>query len=140
MERHLTLTSFCWGGYGSTNLCAEATVEGGNEPLIDAQFCGHPSRLKAPDDILKAISTYKVPYSAAIAESDFQIDEKLGREIEAVVRQKVGPPDENDYEFRYYKGAFHGFCVRGRPHVKAEMEAYYAGAKQAIDWFNKYLK
>lgn len=58
----LGVAGFCWGGYGSTNLCTEMAVEGGSEPLIDAQFNGHPGQLKAPDMVLDAIAA-KVPYS-----------------------------------------------------------------------------
>lgn len=135
----LGVCGFCWGGYGSTNLCAETAVEGGTERLIDAQFTGHPSRLKLPDMIVNAVSKFKVPYSAAIAEHDFQMDEKLALEAEAALTEKVGPAESNDWEIKTYKGAAHGFSVRARPHVKLEIDAYHASAKQAIDWFNKYL-
>lgn len=135
----LGVCGFCWGGYGSTNLCAEPAVEGGNEPLIGAQFTGHPSRLKVPDMIVNAVSKFRVPYSAAIAQNDFQVDEKLGLEIEAALTEKVGPAGENDWQINIYKGASHGFSVRARPHVELEIEAYHVSAKQAVDWFNKYL-
>ncbi len=108
--------------------------------MIDAQFTGHPSRLNVPDDILNAVSKYKVPYSAAIAEIDFQVDEKLGLEVEAGLRDKVGAAEDHDWQIKFYKGASHGFCVRARPHVQKEVEAFHAAARQAIDWFNKYLK
>lgn len=56
----LGVAGFCWGGYGSTNSCTEKATEGGSEPLIDAQFNGHPSQLKTPDMIVDAIAA-KVP-------------------------------------------------------------------------------
>ncbi len=96
----LGVCGFCWGGYGSTNLCAEPAVEGGNEPLITAQFTGHPSRLKLPDMILNAVSKFNVPYSAAIAEHDFQMDEKLALETEAALTEKIGPAPENNWEIK----------------------------------------
>ena len=136
----LGVCGFCWGGYGSTNLCAEPAVEGGSERLIDAQFTGHPSRLTLPDMIVNAVSKFKVPYSAAIAEHDFQMDEKLALETEAVLREKVGPAEANNWEIKIYKGASHGFSVRAKPSVQAEIDAYHASAKQAVDWYNKYLK
>lgn len=58
----LGVAGFCWGGYGSTNLCTEMAVEGESEPLIDAQFNGHPSQLKTPDMVVDAIAA-KVPVS-----------------------------------------------------------------------------
>jgi len=134
----LGIAGFCWGGYGSTTLCTETAVEGGTERLIDAQFNGHPSFLKAPDMVVDAIAKYKVPYSSAVAAADVMFNEKVALETEAAVRAKVGPPEENDYEFRIYKGCKHGFCVRATPDT-ANMDGYHAAAKQAVDWFNKYL-
>lgn len=32
----LGVAGFCWGGYGSTFLCAQPAAEGGPEPVIDA--------------------------------------------------------------------------------------------------------
>ena len=136
----LGVCGFCWGGYGSTNLCAEPAVEGGNEPLIGAEFTGHPSRLTLPDMIINAVSKYKVPYAAAIAETDFQMDKKLAEETEAVLREKVGPPEANNYEIKIYPGVTHGFAVRARPHVQTDSDAYHGAAKQAVDWFNKWLE
>ena len=62
------------------------------------------------------------------------------QKAEAALREKVGSADENNYEFRIYEDANHGFCVRARPGNSKEMEAYEQAAKQAVDWFNKYLK
>lgn len=135
----LGVAGFCWGGYGSTMLCLEKAVEGGSENLIDAQFNAHPSKLKLPDNIVDAIAKGKVPYSCAVAETDMMLDEKKGREVEAAVRERVGPPEGNNYEFVHYKGAVHGFAVRARPSVKEDMELYEKATKQAVDWYNKYL-
>ena len=135
----LGVCGFCWGGYGSTNLCCETSVEGGEERLIDAQFCGHPSALKTPDMIVEAIKKYKVPYSCAVAELDFMYNEKVALETEAVLRKEVGVAEENDYEQVVYKGANHGFCVRAKPGDEKDNDGYHKAAKQAVDWFNKYL-
>lgn len=135
----LGVCGFCWGGYGSTLLCAEPAVQGGSEPLIDAQFTGHPSFLTVPDMFLSAMSKFNVPYSAAFAEHDNQINEKMALEAEAVLREKVGSPEDKNWEFKYYKGANHGFAVRAHPAMKADNDGFHAAAKQAIDWYNKYL-
>lgn len=63
----LGVAGFCWGGYGSTNLCTETAGEGGGERLIDAQFNGHPSQLKIPDMVVDAIAA-KVPYVSILSE------------------------------------------------------------------------
>ena len=134
----LGVAGFCWGGYGSTNLCAEKATEGGSEPLIDAQFNGHPSQLKTPDMVVDAIVA-KVPYSCAVGQLDIGFSEKVAQEVEAAVRAKIGPAEENHYEFVIYKECTHGFCVRATPGTP-NMDGYNAAIKQAIDWFNKYLK
>ena len=133
----LGVAGFCWGGYGSTNLCSEPAIEGGSERLIDAQFCGHPSQLKSPQQVLDAVSKFKVPYSCAVAENDFMFNAEEARKAEAALREKVGPAEENNYEFTVYKGASHGFCVRAK---QEQMEDYEKAGNQAVDWFNKYLK
>ena len=135
----LGVCGFCWGGYGSTNLCLETSKQGGGERLIDAQFCGHPSALKTPGMIVDAIKKYKVPYSCAVAELDFMYNEKVAAETEAVLRREVGSAEENDWEQVVYKGANHGFCVRAKPGDEMDNDGYHRAAKQAVDWFNKYL-
>ena len=134
----LGVAGFCWGGHGSTSLCTEKATKGGSEPLIDAQFNGHPSQLKTPDMVLDAIAA-KVPYSCAVAQLDTNFSEKVSDEVEAAVRAKIGPPEENHYEFVIHKDCLHGFCVRAKPDTP-NMDGYHAAAKQAIDWFNRYLK
>lgn len=135
----LGVCGFCWGGYGSTNLCKVPLEDEGSTALIDAQFTGHPSFMTMPDMFVDNIKAFKVPFSAAIAETDNQVNEKLALEAEAALREKVGPAEENRYEIKIYKGAAHGFCVRNRPTVKEEADASEAACKQAVDWFNKYL-
>jgi dienelactone hydrolase len=103
----LGVCGFCWGGYQSTALSAEPAVEGGSERLIDAQFCAHPSALKAPAMIVDAVTKFKVPYSLAHASLDFNITNKVVEETEAILRQKVGLGDgENgcNYEMKIYEG------------------------------------
>ena len=100
------VAGFCWGGFGSTKLCTE-TIDGGSEKLIDAQFCAHPSGLKAPDMVVDAVSS-KVPYSMAIGEKDIMMGKGQALETEAALKQKVGEPDVNDYEIKIYPGCGHG--------------------------------
>jgi dienelactone hydrolase len=96
------VAGFCWGGFGSTKLCTETAVEGGSEKLIDAQYCGHPSGLTVPDMILDAVSKLKVPYSMAIGSEDFALGKAQVLQTEAALKQKVGEPEENNYEIRSY--------------------------------------
>jgi len=135
----LGVAGFCWGGYGSTNLCMDAVSEGSDVPLINAQFNAHPSFLKTPDMIVGAITKYKVPYSSAVAEKDFMLGAKSAEETEAAIRQKVGSSDEYKYEFRIHKGCNHGFGVRADLDNPAAEKGYQEAARQAVDWFNKYL-
>lgn len=138
----LGVCGFCWGGYQSTMLCAAAAVEGGSERLIDAQFCAHPSALKAPDMIVDAVTKFKVPYSLAHASLDFNLTNKVVEETEAILRQKVGNGDgENGcyYDFRIYNDCHHGFGVRAKPGDKVEIQGAEDSKVQAIEWFKKFL-
>ena len=137
----LGVAGFCWGGYGSTNLCKESAIEGNSEQrLIDVQFCGHPSFLKTPEMIVDAVSTYKVPYACAVAQEDNRFNEERALETLAALREKIGPPEKHNYHFEIYKGCSHGFCVRANPSHEADADGFHAASKQGIDWFNKYLK
>ena len=136
----LGVAGFCWGGYPSTKLCGEADVEGGTKPVLDASFTAHPSSLNAPDDVVEALGKFKVPYFCAVAEFDFLLDKSVAEQCEAALRQKLGEGGAN-YEFFVHKGAHHGFSVRASPDEgSVGKEGYELAAKQATDWFNKYLK
>lgn len=153
------VAGFCWGGFGSTKLCTETAVEGGSERLIDAQFCGHPSGLKAPQMVLDAVSKLKTPYSMAIGDKDFVMGKGQVLETMAALKQKVGEPEANHYEVKIYpvrdsnpsnnavpygmtnvtQGCGHGFAVRAFPDNKAEVEASEQACQQAVEWYKKYL-
>ncbi|KAF2497860.1 hypothetical protein BU16DRAFT_548867 [Lophium mytilinum] len=138
----LGVCGFCWGGYGSTNLCVEPAVEGGSEQLIDAQFCAHPSALKGPEQVVAAITTYKVPYSLAHAENDFNWSTAKMDTAEAELKQKYNATGNGEngynYEFITYKGCAHGFAARARPGT-ADVQGADDAKEQAIKWFSKWL-
>ena len=138
----LGICGFCWGGYPSTALSAEPAVEGGSERLIDAQFCAHPSSVKAPDMIIDAITKFKVPYALAHASLDFNLTNAKVEETEAILRPKVGRGDgENGvfYDFKIYEGCHHGFAARAKPGDEIEQKAAEDAKVQAIEWFKKFL-
>ena len=138
----LGICGFCWGGYISTNLCSEPAVEGGSERLIDAQFCAHPSAVKAPDQIVNAVTKFKVPYSLAHGSLDFNLTNKKVEEVEAILREKVGRGEgENGvhYEFKIYQDCRHGFAARAKPGDKVELQGAEDAKIQAVEWFKKWL-
>lgn len=55
-------------------------MEGGAERLINAQFCAHPSALKAPDMIVDAVTKFKVSYAMAVGTEDFVLTETQAEE------------------------------------------------------------
>lgn len=139
-DGRLGAAGFCWGGYQVTKLACEPAVEGGGAPLVDAVFTAHPSALSAPADVVAAIETFGVPYSCAVAELDFQFDKKLAAQTEEAVEREMGP-GFGTYEFVVWEGCHHGFSVRASHDEGAEGDKGYNGAaKQAVDWFNRYLK
>lgn len=138
----LGVAGFCWGAWPSTKLCAEPAVEGGAERLIDAQFNGHPSFIAdTPELVVDAITKFKVPYACAVAEIDFQFNAEVAAKTEAKVREATAGANEGEYvyEFRVYKGCQHGFCVRAMEEDEANVQGGRDAAKQAVEWFNKYL-
>ncbi|KIW25403.1 uncharacterized protein PV07_08580 [Cladophialophora immunda] len=138
----LGVAGFCWGAWPATKLCTEPAVEGGQARLIDAQFNGHPSYIiKEPHMVVDAVKAFQTPYASAVAEKDFQFNADVAAKTEAQLREALGGSKGDGeggyvYEFRVYKGATHGFCVKAR---EEDMQHYHDAAKQAADWFNKYL-
>jgi dienelactone hydrolase len=138
----LGVVGFCWGGYGSTNLCKEPAVVGGSERLIDVQFCGHPYGLKTPDMIVDAVRTHNVPFSMAIGDKDRYFKRERVEETEAAMRQKAGSGDGvhgYNYEIKVYEGCTHGFVVRANPSSEVETAAAEQARAQAVAWLKKYL-
>ncbi|ORY06216.1 Alpha/Beta hydrolase protein [Clohesyomyces aquaticus] len=138
----LGVAGFCWGGYQSVNLCAQPTVEGGSERLIDAEFCAHPSGLKLPTNIVDAITKFKTPFAMAHGNKDFAVPTKQVEEAEAILRQQVGRGEgENGvhYQIKHYDGMPHGFAVRARPEHEDEGKGADEAKEQAIEWFKKWL-
>jgi dienelactone hydrolase len=138
----LGVAGFCWGGYQSINMSSEATVPGGSERLIDAQFCAHPSRLKLPDDVLNAVTRFKTPVSIAQACKDMALPNKVMLETEALLKEKTGSGNGEEgchWEIRYYEDAPHGFAVRAREGFEKEGVAADEAKGQAIEWFKRWL-
>ena len=126
---------FCWGGkhiFLLANTDEHSTQDG--KPLIDAGFAGHPSRLKIPGDI-EAVS---VPISVAVGDKDNQISAQQAEQIKTTFEAKL-PAAKG--EIRVYKGAGHGFCVRGElKENKEEARQANEAEDQCIAWFNAKLK
>lgn len=132
----LGVAGFCWGGYHSTKLCSE-TCDG--QPLIDAQFCAHPSGLNLPQMIVDAVST-TIPYSMAIGDRDVVVPKPQVTNLEAALRTAVGEASlVNRYEIVSYNGCTHGFAVRAHADDKHEIRCSEMAQQQAADWFRKYL-
>jgi dienelactone hydrolase len=138
----LGVAGFCWGGYHSINLCSQATVEGGSEPLIDAEFCAHPSKLDLPKDVVEAVTKFKVPIAIAHARDDYALPWKQMEATQTALKEKAGTGDGTDgyhYQIEIYKDVPHGFAVRARPDNEVDGKAADNAKEQAIQWFKKWL-
>lgn len=82
---------------------------------------------------------FKTPYSMAIGDKDMVMNEKTVLSTQAEAREKVGAEEDNNYEIKIYKGCMHGFAVRAGPGNKVESEGAEEAAKQAVEWYKKYL-
>lgn len=136
----LGVAGTCWGGYHSTNLCAQTnTTDPESGRLVDAQFTAHPSAL-APSMIVDAVATYAVPYSLAYPNNDmalprYALDETVG----ALQELKANDHRVIEYEVRIYEDQLHGFAVRGDLEDEKVQAAVTAATQQAIDWFKRFL-
>ena len=132
----LGVAGICVGGMHSTALCSQSSIEGGEEKLVDAQFCAHPAGLKLPGDVIEAVK--RVPYSFAIGDRDFLKVERV-LELQASLRREVGTEEKGGYEVKIYEGVGHGFAVRASREKEEEDEAAGEAARQAVEWFKRFL-
>ncbi|KAJ9652748.1 hypothetical protein H2198_008020 [Neophaeococcomyces mojaviensis] len=142
LDAKLGVVGFCWGGWGSTNLCKEPRAQGRPESLIDVQFCGHPYDLKTPEMIIDAVRTYNVPFSMAIGDEDEFLKVEAVRQTEAALRQQLGSGDGErgyNYEIQIYEGCTHGFVVRASRGNEVETSRAEDARAQAIRWLKMYL-
>ena len=138
----LGVAGFCWGGFQATNLCHYPSVEGGEESLVDAHFCAHPSQLKMPDHVVDAVLSFKVPVSVAHAERDTWLSNRQVDEAEAILREKTGSGEgENGFywQIKRYKDCGHGFAVRAKLGDEIEGKGAEDARKQAVEWYKRWL-
>jgi dienelactone hydrolase len=134
----LGVAGFCWGGLQTTKLSQEPAIEGGKNALVDAHFTAHPAGLK-PDDFVKGIRKFYVPFSMAIGDRDIVLSKDAVANVEATLRQEFEDDQQHHYEVRIYEGCGHGFAVRADPTKTVENEAAGKAADQAIEWFKRFL-
>ncbi|KAM5349207.1 hypothetical protein ACJ41O_009030 [Fusarium nematophilum] len=134
----LGAASFCWGALQTTKLSAEPSIEGGDKPLLDAHFTAHPSGLKIPGDFVDAINKFHVPISVAVGEKDTILPKSSAEELEISLKQEFGQ-DQSLCELAIYDECGHGFAVRADPRKTVEDEAAEKAARQAVEWFKRFL-
>ncbi|TVY62280.1 Protein AIM2, partial [Lachnellula suecica] len=82
----LGVAGFCWGGMMSTKLSMQASVEGGDDRLVDAHFAAHPAGLQ-PEDFVEGVRKFDVPFSMAVGDKDFVMTKAIVNEIETKLRK-----------------------------------------------------
>jgi dienelactone hydrolase len=125
---------FCWGGKHTIHLAHGATASGedggGDKPLVDAAFTGHPSLLKLPADL----EPVRKPLSIAVGDKDIWLTEKGI----AMVR-RVFASLTSSRELVVYPNAGHGFTVRqDKANPEQDRQATEAQA-QALNWFAEHF-
>lgn len=141
MGGKLGLAGFCWGGMHAVRLCKEATVEVGQENLIDACFVAHPAGLKV-DEFVEGVGRFSTPFSMAVGDSDFVLKKEAVGEISKKMKENFGDGDEGvkyEIEMDTYKGCGHGFAVRADETKTVEIEGAGKAAEQAARWFKRFL-
>lgn len=137
-DAKLGAAGFCWGALQTTKLSAEPSVEGGDKPLLDAHFTAHPSGLKIPVDFVDATNKFHVPISVAVGEKDTILPKSSAEELEISLKQEFGQ-DQSRCELIIYEECGHGFAVRADPRKTVENEAAKKAARQAVEWFKRFL-
>jgi len=105
--------------------------EGG---FVHAAFAAHPTSLSVPADIT-AIAR---PTSLALGDCDEMMGVETVGEIQKLLEREAAS-SEVQTEVRVYEGALHGFAVRADLGRVMEKEQYECAAKQAAEWFKKFL-
>ncbi|KAI5850622.1 Alpha/Beta hydrolase protein [Tricharina praecox] len=106
--------------------------EGG---FVNAAFVAHPTLLSVPSDIT-AIAR---PTSLALGDCDEVMGIKTVEQIQKLLEGKAASPEEVQTEVHVYEGALHGFAVRADLGKVMDKEHYEGAAKQAVEWFKKFL-
>jgi dienelactone hydrolase len=117
---------FCWGGMYTIYLAQESN-------LIDVAFTAHPAKMKFPHDWDKV----QQPLAIAIGDMDHGINIDMVRDIKVLLEGESKPKGQN--EVVIYPGAKHGFAVRADPKDEGQTKSAGVAAKQAIDWFIKWM-
>ena len=117
------VAGFCWGGLFCVQLCGEPD-------LVTCGFTAHPSLLTVPRDI----NAVQRPLSVGNGEDDEWLGRKNMDKLKEILEVKEG------MEVIVYKGAHHGFAVRGDPHDPRQMELGMRAEDQAVAWFKNHLQ
>ncbi|KAH7363229.1 dienelactone hydrolase [Plectosphaerella cucumerina] len=134
----LGAAGFCWGALQTITLSKETSVEGGDEPLLAAHFAAHPSGFRKPEALVEAAGGLKVPVSIAVGDKDTILSvEAAGAIKEGLEKLFAEHPDK--VEVVTYAECGHGFAVRADPAKVVENEGATRAAKQAVEWFKRYL-
>jgi dienelactone hydrolase len=76
------------------------------------------------------------PLSLAVGSADSLLDMKTVNSIKEILEKKSNV----ETEVKVYEDQVHGFALRGDWSSEKDKEAMDGAEKQAIDWFQKYLK
>ncbi|KAH7129251.1 dienelactone hydrolase [Dactylonectria macrodidyma] len=134
----LGAAGFCWGGLQTTKLSAEAAIEGGDEPLLDAHFTAHPAGLKTPDDFVHSAKKFHVPVSVAVGDNDMILSIEAVQDLDKSLKAEFDG-DPSHFQVTLYPECGHGFAVRADPKKTVENMAAEQAATQAVDWFKRFL-
>ena len=125
----LGVAGYCWGGKYAINLAHGAQASNGCL-LVDCAFAAHPSGLTIPEEIEKI----ETPFSMAIGDLDIVMGLKEVQKVERILQSS-----SLECEVRIYRGAHHGFAIRGDPGDRKEMEQGVEAEDQAVQWFLKHF-
>ncbi|KAL8661089.1 MAG: hypothetical protein Q9202_005903 [Teloschistes flavicans] len=150
----LGAAGYCWGGRHVTVLASllrsssssdaeeeeeapgESEREGEREDklLIDAAYTAHPGGLALPTDILQL----KAPWSMAIGDDDFVMPLKEVTKVQEVLAA-AEELEAARTEVVVYRGAKHGFAVRGNPGDEGERRRGVEAREQCLSWFARWF-
>lgn len=105
------------------------------ENSLDVAVVSHPSGVKVPEDLDSLIAQLKAPLLINACE----FDQTWPAEFQTKATELLGSNYKPGFKQNYYAGCRHGFATRGNPSVELEKIGKEGAAREAVEWFKKYL-
>ncbi|KAK0631478.1 Alpha/Beta hydrolase protein [Immersiella caudata] len=136
------IAGFCWGGGYTVRLTHDreenkvVCADGVERHVVDCAFTAHPTWVDIPADVEAVMR----PLSVANGEDDKWMGTEKWEKLKGILARKNEEAGEEVHESVEYKGAKHGFAVRGDRGDPLQRERGERSEDQAVEWFRRYFR